>query len=51
MFAIQLVEFVEGAFGIEVESEDLEMENFRSIDAITALVERKRKDATAEARV
>ena len=42
LFAIQLVAFVEGQFGIEIESEDLEMENFRSVRAVSGLVERKR---------
>lgn len=41
MFAMQLVQFVESEFGVAVESEDLEIDNFRSVDAITALVERK----------
>jgi methoxymalonate biosynthesis acyl carrier protein len=41
MFAMQLVNFVESTFGIAVESDDLDIDNFRSIDAITALVERK----------
>lgn len=41
MFAMQLVQFVEGEFGIAVESEDLELDNFRTVDAIVALVERK----------
>jgi acyl carrier protein len=41
MFAMQLVQFVEGDFGVAVESDDLELDNFRSIDAITALVQRK----------
>jgi methoxymalonate biosynthesis acyl carrier protein len=41
MFAMQLVNFVEQTFGIAVESDDLEIDNFRSIDAIAALVERK----------
>jgi acyl carrier protein len=41
MFAMQLVQFVETGFGFTVESEDLELDNFRSIDAIAALVERK----------
>lgn len=41
MFAMQLVQFVETTFGFEVESEDMEMDNFRSIDAIAALVARK----------
>jgi len=41
MFAMQLVQFVESTFGVTVESDDLEIDNFRSIDAIVALVERK----------
>ena len=41
MFAMQLVQFVESSFGITVESEDMEIDNFRSIDAIAALVQRK----------
>lgn len=42
LFAMQLVSFVERQFSIAIESEDLEMANFRSIDAIASLVERKR---------
>jgi methoxymalonate biosynthesis acyl carrier protein len=41
MFAMQLVQFVETEFGVAVENEDLDIDNFRSIDAIAALVERK----------
>jgi methoxymalonate biosynthesis acyl carrier protein len=41
LFAIQLVAFVEREFGIEIGSEDLDMENFHSIQAIANLVERK----------
>jgi methoxymalonate biosynthesis acyl carrier protein len=41
MFAMQLVQFVEGELGVAVESEDLELDNFRSLNAIVALVERK----------
>ena len=41
MFAMQLVNFVEQEFGITVESEDLEIDNFRSINAIESLVLRK----------
>jgi acyl carrier protein len=41
LFAMQLVSFVEKEFGITVESEDLEIENFSTINAIAALVERK----------
>jgi methoxymalonate biosynthesis acyl carrier protein len=41
MFALQLVQFVEGEFSIAVEDDDLELDNFRSVDAIAALVQRK----------
>jgi acyl carrier protein len=41
LLAMQLVAFVEKEFGIAVEDSDLDLENFRSIGAITRLVERK----------
>jgi acyl carrier protein len=41
MAALQLVLFVEKQFGVKVETEDLTLDNFRSVDALTALVERK----------
>ena len=41
MFALQLVNFVETTFGITVEDEDLEIDNFNSVNAIVNLVERK----------
>jgi methoxymalonate biosynthesis acyl carrier protein len=41
LFAMQLVLFVEKEFGIAVEDEDLDIDNFRTIDAIVGLVERK----------
>jgi methoxymalonate biosynthesis acyl carrier protein len=41
LFAIQLVNFVENEFGVEIDSEDLEMKNFCSIRAIANLIERK----------
>ena len=41
MFAMQLVQFVETTFGVVCESEDLEIDNFRSVNAISAFVERK----------
>lgn len=41
LFAMQLVLFVEKTFGFTVESEDLDIENFRSINAIARLVDRK----------
>jgi methoxymalonate biosynthesis acyl carrier protein len=42
MFAMQLVMFVEKEFQITVEDEDLDIANFNSVDAISALVARKR---------
>jgi acyl carrier protein len=41
LFAMQLVEFTEKQFGIEIGPDDLQMDNFRSIEAISALVARK----------
>lgn len=45
MFAMQLVQFVEHEFRVTVESEDLELKNFSSIDALSSFVERKRSEA------
>lgn len=41
LFAMQLVLFVETEFGIVVENDDLNINNFKSIDAIVQLVESK----------
>ncbi len=41
LLAMQLVQFVEKEFSIIVEDEDLDLDNFRSINAIDALVGRK----------
>lgn len=41
LFAMQLVEFIERRFNVEIGPDDLSMDNFRTINAITALVERK----------
>lgn len=40
LFAMQLVLFVEREFGFQVGNEDLERDNFRSVNTITRLVER-----------
>lgn len=42
MFAMQLVTFVEDHFGLTVTDDDLELENFRSVAALTAFVDAKR---------
>ena len=47
LFAMQLVDFVEREFGIEIESDDLEIDNFRTIARIAALVDRKLAAARA----
>lgn len=41
LFAMQLVLFVESEFGIKIESDDLNIDNFRSIQALANLVEHK----------
>lgn len=41
LFAMQLVLFVEKNFGVVVANEDLDFENFKSINAIIAFVGRK----------
>jgi len=41
MFAMQLVLFLEKEFKIAIDNEDLELENFKSINAICTLLEKK----------
>lgn len=41
LFAMQLVMFVEREFDVRVEDEDLDIENFNTVNAIAALVARK----------
>lgn len=41
LFAVQLMTFVERSFGIEVAPEDLDIENFKSLNATTAFVLRR----------
>jgi methoxymalonate biosynthesis acyl carrier protein len=43
LFAMQLVTFVEQAFGIVAEHDDLDIRNFCSVEAITTFVESKRR--------
>jgi methoxymalonate biosynthesis acyl carrier protein len=47
LFAMQLVLFLEKEFGITIENEDLEIENFQSVNAVTNLIESKRLQLTA----
>lgn len=41
LFSMQLVNFVEQEFDITVENEDLDLNNFKDINSIVALVESK----------
>ncbi|MGZ4031112.1 MAG: acyl carrier protein [Tumebacillaceae bacterium] len=41
LFAMELVMFVETEFSIRIENEDLDLDNFRTIQAIASLIERK----------
>jgi len=41
LLALQLVDFLEKEFEITVEDEDLDLDNFRTIDGMDALVARK----------
>jgi acyl carrier protein len=47
LLAMQLVAFVEKEFGVRVEDEDLDLDNFRSIQAISNLVAKKSGAAAA----
>ena len=41
LFAVQLMTFIENTFGVEVTPDDLEIENFKSIQASAAFVAKK----------
>ena len=42
LFAMRLIVFVENEFTITVDNEDLKLDNFRSINAMSNLIERKK---------
>jgi acyl carrier protein len=42
LFAVQLTTFIEKTFGIEIAADDLQIDNFKSLNAATAFVLRKR---------
>lgn len=44
LFAMQLVLFLEKEFGIEIGDDDLSLDNFRTVAAMTQLVGRKTAD-------
>lgn len=47
LFVMQLILFVEKEYAIRVETEDMELSNFCSVDALTGFVEKKREALTA----
>lgn len=47
LFALELVEFVEGEFAVAIEEDDLHIDHFRTVARIASLVERKRAAAAA----
>ncbi|HEX2253047.1 MAG TPA: phosphopantetheine-binding protein [Thermoanaerobaculia bacterium] len=47
LLAVQLVAFLEKEFRIKVEDDDLDLDNFRSIERLDALVARKRGEGDA----
>jgi acyl carrier protein len=47
LFAVQLTTFIEKTFGIEIGADDLDIKNFRSLNAATAFVESKSAAAVA----
>ena len=47
LFAVQLMTYVEKTFAIDVDADDLDIENFKSLNATTAFVLRKNAQRTA----
>jgi methoxymalonate biosynthesis acyl carrier protein len=48
MFAMELVVHLEQVFGVAIAGQDLRMENFRTVNAMTALVLRLRMASVAD---
>jgi acyl carrier protein len=48
MFALQLVLFLEGNFGISVENQDLDLNNFNTVNNMLRFVQRKQAPAVRE---
>ncbi len=47
LFAMELITFLEGTYSITIENEDLELENFSTVDKLVELVERKTASSAA----
>ena len=50
LFAVQLMTFLEKTFALEIGMDDLDIENFKSVNATTAFVMRKKSWQKAEAK-
>jgi methoxymalonate biosynthesis acyl carrier protein len=48
LFAVQLMTFIEKTFAVEVEMDDLDIENFKSLNAAAAFVMKKNGFRNAE---
>ena len=46
LFAVQLMTFLEKSFNVEVTMDDLSMDNFESVNATSAFIERKQNHKT-----
>lgn len=42
MFAMEFVLFIEKTFNISIANEDLDLDNFRTINAVSAFIQRKK---------
>ncbi|EYF03730.1 acyl carrier protein [Chondromyces apiculatus] len=49
LFAMQLITFIEGEFKLRIENEDLDVKNFQTLNAVTALIARKAGESGAVA--
>jgi acyl carrier protein len=49
LFAMKLVSFIEAELGVRVEQEHLDIDNFRTVNAMVAFVERRRQEAVGGA--
>ncbi|MEV0618498.1 acyl carrier protein [Nonomuraea sp. NPDC050404] len=47
MFAMELIVHLEQAFGIAILGEDLRLDNFRTVERMTSLVDRLREEPVA----
>jgi methoxymalonate biosynthesis acyl carrier protein len=50
LFAVQLMTFLEKTFALEIGMDDLDIENFKSVNAATAFVLKKKGWQAAEAK-